>query len=819
MSELRTVLKELGLEGQRFGLAQRRGGQLVPCCFNTVEGAEAWLLEEGDAYICGNPLRAGFAGKPSNQDVIGEGVLLIDCDPKKCPEKDPDGTTTERRDAAWDTAMAIWEGFGQAGILVDSGRGAQVWLRVEPGIPRARLRAWIQDTYRHELVEIDATHDVSRLMRLPGTINSRTGDPVVLVDPGHGRLSRAEVAETLEGWAESVTVEVPESDRSEPSRIEVRRYVHGDALAMWREDPMEITSDRSKRDLRFLIAVLSNGAPLTAASRLLYALPGSKAATRGDENYWRSVATSAAKIVGTRAEERKTLDGLIDAARQNGEVLTAPNSVKAMGRLRCEDFAGWAALRAQIKPLARAAGISIADVDLLVKAEARRITDVQSSPPDEVLIYCRSDIGGKGTWKARSEDGSWSWVGITEARAALSAEPDPESALRLALANPFGVALEPFKARILPGRTWNESNARFVVEPKEGPHPTWDQLYRVVGRGLDGDLSGSAWAQRNKIATGGEYLFAWTASMLQDPKSRRAYLALFSPEQGTGKSTFFEAHKLLMGSAVVKANKALTNPQFNGELAGGVLCYTEEVDLGAGGRATLYNKVKDLTLGDTVSLEAKGAQAFEVPNVLSWGQASNSQSYCPVFDGDDRVTLFQVLPPEGDERMAKDEFRRRLREEAPAFLFTLLNAALPAPEGRYVVPPIMTEAKAQQARANRNDLEDWTAENPGWVLLPEGEVVSAFRAHLELAGLPVRFWTPQRIRRELPYREARAQELWQRAKSDEWTLTATEVKERYGLRASAKDVGAMLATLARATDRLSRVAITGATRWRLVTNP
>ena len=810
MIDLAETLDAVGLTGKHFALSKKVNGQLKSGCFSTAERGEAWIGDgETDCYITVNPVREGTQGKPTDADIESVHWLLVDCDPKKDSELDPDGTTQERMDAAWTVASGVWEHFEQKGVLVASGRGAQVWLRVGIGVDRRALLGWIREEHSHPLVDVDATHDYSRLCRLPNTVNTRTGELVAIIDEGmQSKITGADVRDLLACWAPPTQINLPDADRDAPSAREVRRYVTGEALSLWREDPMEITRDRSQRDFIFLRLVIARGAPLVVASRLLHALPGAKAADRTDEGYWQSTATAAITALADEKQSDDVIMNVVQRVESDEDYLMQPETIKALAHLYLHDFEKWIVVRGQLKALgSKTLGVGITDLDTAIKRRAAKLTTDNLLPPDDRVVFTRAEDGGKGCWKIRDTKKQWTWATFQEAKMILSSGPgDPEADMALAMTHPFSVGLEPFKSRILPGRVWNESNARFSVEAKEGEHPTWDQLYRVVGRGLDDDLEGSEWARRHKVETGGRYLLFWTGSMLQDPRSRRAYLALFSEEQGTGKSLFFEAHKLLIGKAVCKGNNALTNPRgFNGELANAVLCYTEEIDLGANGRSRLYDKVKDLTLGDTVNLEAKSLQVYEVPNVMSWGQAANSQSYCPVYSGDKRITLFRVESPRDDERMSKDEMLRRLRAEAPAFLYTLLNTAMPAREGRYVVPPIDTAVKIYQSKANETDLQHWIGLNPDWILREMDEIVDAFRAYLDSRGLPTKFWSPQRVQRELPSKGLTAQRVWQRIKDEVVDKdSASEIKARFGLVGSDKSVGVALSKIALVNPNFSK---------------
>lgn len=713
---LSETLGLLGLQGQRFSLSQKKDGKLVSACFNDVSAAEAWITGT-DGYVTLNPVREGCVRKPSDEDIAGSNWLLLDFDPKK-DEEDPLGTSEQRRTAALAAADAAQSMLG-TGLLIDSGRGAQVWLPVEPGVSRRRLVAFVRQSFKSNLVEVDATHDASRLARLPGTVNSRTGDEALVLDPtGTEPFTRAQATELLEGFEESVYVEIPDPDTGDPSQGEIRLYVRAnpEAQRLWKDEEAELTGgDASKRDFRFLLALLK-GRKISddAASRLLYALPGGKAATkRSDLSYWVSTYRGAAE----RAQREHDLDEraatFLEKARSDPSSLWQPNTLLALARLR-QSEKGRTIYQTHREELKRLSG-SITELERAQKAalgdEVRRTAEA----PDDMAVAVRQSDGERQRWLLRDARGAWTRVGETDVSRALRvAGRDPDLFMDLARQNPWKVTAAPFKPRLLPGRQWNAHTARFAVEPTEGTHPTWHQLLAHVGADLDEPLAENAWARRNRIDTGAAYLRLWLATMLQDPKSRRAYLFLHGP-QGTGKSMFFEATKLLIGNGVVKANNALQAERFNGELQNAVLAYTEEVDLGAGGnRARVYNRLKDWSLGDTLTIEPKGLGVFEVDNVISWGQAANDVSYVPVFNGDDRITSVLVSPPERPE--PKVDMTARLREEAPAFLFTLLNLKAPGQQGRYVVPPIMTRHKEEQSENNENLVALYCREHPDWII-------------------------------------------------------------------------------------------------------
>ena len=66
---------------------------------------------------------------------------------------------------------------------------------------------------------------------------------------------------------------------------------------------------------------------------------------------------------------------------------------------------------------------------------------------------------------------------------------------------------------------------------------------------------------------------------LLDPFQPAPFLFFFGPEN-SGKSIFYESLQLLVTKGVVEADRALTNANdFNGELAGAIICAIEEKDI------------------------------------------------------------------------------------------------------------------------------------------------------------------------------------------------------------------------------------------------
>ena len=258
----------------------------------------------------------------------------------------------------------------------------------------------------------------------------------------------------------------------------------------------------------------------------------------------------------------------------------------------------------------------------------------------------------------------------------------------------------PFQPEYPGGRQWNRRAAQLRYKPAdldgEAIHPYWDIIYNHVGQELTPALENLQWAIDAGIKTGGDYLRAWTASVLRYPFDQLPYLFLHGDEE-SGKSIFWESMEVLMTRGVVRADKALTSQSgFNGELVGAVICAVDEIDLSKHPGAMA--KVRDTCTGKTLSIRKMRTDTFDIPNTTHWIQAGNNLTMCPVPDRDTRVTFCHVPLPSED--IPKHFFFDKLHEEAPHFLFTLLTLPLPPVIKRLRLPIVVTDSKRELASRN-----------------------------------------------------------------------------------------------------------------------
>ena len=316
----------------------------------------------------------------------------------------------------------------------------------------------------------------------------------------------------------------------------------------------------------------------------------------------------------------------------------------------------------------------------------------------------------------------------------------------------------PFREEYPGDRQWNQDAAQFscqpaALEPDQPPHhPHWDMIFDHIGIELTPALRDLPWAQQANIKTGADYLRAWVACAFREPFEPLPYLFLWGNEN-SGKSILHEALALLVTKGVVKADKALTsNNEFNGELAGAIICAVEEKDVTLTPGA--YARIKEFVTARTIAIRQMRRDVYMVPNTTHWIQTSNKQAACPVASGDTRITVIEVSDLLKEQEVAKPEMLVKLKEEAPHILYTLLNMQLPPSTGRLRLPMVATPSKARTVDLNKTSLQRFLEEccqaKKGGQTLRFGEFYDSLQKWLDAGEKHV--WTKIKVTREMPNR-------------------------------------------------------------------
>lgn len=371
------------------------------------------------------------------------------------------------------------------------------------------------------------------------------------------------------------------------------------------------------------------------------------------------------------------------------------------------------------------------------------------------IVHRAGSGGAFDSWVVRDASNDWTVHPRENVKSYLASfgykQCDP--ILGGAIFKSWQIVNEPFHPEYPGGRVWNRNAAQLVYSPvdlAEGEmpyHPHWDKVMNHCGVDLDQYVPPLEWCKDWGIEIGGDYLTAWIACMLRYPFGKLPYLFMYGP-QNSGKSTFHEAIALLMTRGVAKADRALTSAQgYNGELLDAVLAVVDEVDISKAGLQA-YNKLKEWTTGMTISIHAKYKQVYETRSALHFVQMANTRSSLPVFSGDTRITAFNV--PSLEEDIPKEKLFDHLRKEAPHFMRTLMDLEIPDALGRFMLPVIETQGKADAVVGNMSELERFLSDKchsiPG-----AGITFKDFKERFisTLEDFQKSEWTETEIRRQL----------------------------------------------------------------------
>lgn len=185
-------------DGRRYAGIARSPEQLAKLERSSERGA--------DVYVQLNPAEGLKAGRATKSDITHFRGVLVDLDPvpgrvvSVTPERDPDAMIDAYRRVRQDTMASVVLGLSEKlGFLpkpwvIDSGRGVQAWLLGAPVRPSAP--GWKEAVRRghRSIIEAISTPsgyvldpkvcDVARVVRLPGTINQKTGERAYFVSRG-----------------------------------------------------------------------------------------------------------------------------------------------------------------------------------------------------------------------------------------------------------------------------------------------------------------------------------------------------------------------------------------------------------------------------------------------------------------------------------------------------------------------------------------------------------------------------------------------------------------------------------------------------------
>lgn len=207
-------------------------------------------------------------------------------------------------------------------------------------------------------------------------------------------------------------------------------------------------------------------------------------------------------------------------------------------------------------------------------------------------------------------------------------------------------------------------------EPQEGEFPETKKFLKHIFSGngdFDNNLTG------DQFTVGLDYL----CIQLQYPRQKLPVPILVSPENKTGKSTFFAWLKLVYGSNACILNNELFKMRFNSHYITKYIIAVDENFLEVDKKSE-KERVKQLVTADTAFLENKGQNVISFPYYGKLIIGSNdAERVMKIEEGENRWFIVRVHPfPKEKE---DPDLEAKLKDEIPAWLHFALNRQIHHP--------------------------------------------------------------------------------------------------------------------------------------------
>jgi hypothetical protein len=600
-------LKKVYPEGPWLLLAikQSRQGNPTPAIFFPTTEAEcrAWLAEHGgkqNLYWSVNPPLQNAAKKAANADIKEVRYLHVDIDPRAGEDLQSERA---RIKAALLTPKA---GVPLPSFVVFSGGGFQAFWTLETPIPINGNEALAEDAklYNMQLEHLyggDNCHDISRVMRLPGTINV----------PDAGKLKKGRQAE--------LATLVPGSDAVYPIEQFTKAKPARRAASDGPGNPVKVDTASVER-----IADLSALKDVPDPVKILIAQ--GKDPDEPNKYPSRSEAVFAVTCALVRAN---VPDEVIFS------LLTDPQ---------------WAISESILEKVGNAESYAIRQIE---RAKDAAIHPMLAEMNEKHFVI--ANLGGK---PAVCE---WKTTDHIEALSTMAFKPFAERYCHKRVQD--GTTKDGLPVYKALGAWWLSQEKRreyedMVLDPTkpevfDGHYNLW-RGYGVKPKQGDWSLTKAhiekVLANSNKEHT--EYILRWAAWAVQNPAKPCEVALVFRGGEGVGKGIFARALKELFGrnGKQVFSSMHLTG-KFNSHLRDCCLLFADEAVVPDDDKGT--SVLKGLITEPTIAIEGKGRDVEWVANHVKVVMASNAEYVVPA--GKD-ARRFVVLDVPKTYQRSKDYF-------------------------------------------------------------------------------------------------------------------------------------------------------------------
>ena len=261
-----------------------------------------------------------------------------------------------------------------------------------------------------------------------------------------------------------------------------------------------------------------------------------------------------------------------------------------------------------------------------------------------------------------------------------------------------------------PGKNKKLGGCTFQPAVQKVPTDVFNLFRGYRLKPMEGDCTPFLEHVRAVICNGDEVLadafIKYFAHMLQKPDEKPSWAILMKSSEGTGKGITMRPFKEILGQHYIYLNGAdqLTQ-RFNYCVANRLLMFVDEVKVDD---VKTYNKLKGIISEPTITMEPKGIDVFQVPNLARLVFTSNHEQ---VLIAGQRERRFLVLIPNeqhiGDDKYFHDYYQWLENGGAAHLLHYLTN--LDISEFNPHKPPV-TEALIDEKLVSMKEVQHWLYE-------------------------------------------------------------------------------------------------------------
>ena len=260
------------------------------------------------------------------------------------------------------------------------------------------------------------------------------------------------------------------------------------------------------------------------------------------------------------------------------------------------------------------------------------------------------------------------------------------------------------------GKNYKPDGINFYPNPKLCPQDVFNTFRGFKASPKAGDVTPFINHIKNVLCNGdkkaSDYILGFLAHLLQRPEEKPSVAILLKSVEGTGKGTFFEPLKRILGTLAVQVNGGyqLTG-RFNSIVDSKLLVFADEVDLRDPRTA---DKIKGLISEPRTTLERKGIDPIQVQNSARFIFASNHDF---VIKAGSRERRYLVLEPDATIAQNKgyfDDLWQWINSSGPEYLMDyLLHYDLSEFDPRRAP---LTKALVEEKLSSLSPVQQWVYE-------------------------------------------------------------------------------------------------------------